>query len=369
MKIVNEIGSVFWLSENQLNIKLEELDCNNILTTSNNEQQVCTSSGRSATGNLLKSINTNNVALLPNFTCHSVISPFTNQGYKVYFYRINKDLTVDIEDLLAKMNKYNPGVLYLQDYFGFDTLSNIKEYYKEIKSKEIIIVKDITQSWLSSHNTDDYEIADYKVASLRKWLEIPDGGMLVSKKNSPIRLIDNDENSEIVNLYIEGSKLKNSYFKSGNVNIKSKYQPIYEKIACIFNGDKNIYKMSNFSKNIIATTNFDKIKQIRRDNYSVLLEGLSKSEIITPVFTNLEVGVTPLYFTVYVDGDRARLQKTLAQNDIYCPVIWPTPKEIQNYYANDDSLSHFNHILSIPCDQRYDSMDMKRIVECINQYK
>ena len=61
MKIVNEIGSVFWLSENQLNIKLEELDCNNILTTSNNEQQVCTSSGRSATGNLLKSINTNNV--------------------------------------------------------------------------------------------------------------------------------------------------------------------------------------------------------------------------------------------------------------------------------------------------------------------
>lgn len=365
MKEVNEIGSVFWLSENQINLELKELDCSSIIDTHDNGKKICTASGRSATSHLLKNIKTNNVALLPNFTCHSVISPFTDQGYDIHFYRIAKDLTVDIKDLLGKMKKYNPGILYLQDYFGFDTIASLKEYHKEIKSYNSIIIKDFTQSWLSDFDSD---IADYKVGSLRKWLEIPDGGLLLAEEDKSLPLIDNNENSDIVTLFIKGSKLKNEYFKSGDIKIKAKYQPIYEEIANIFENDKEIYDISKLSKNIIATTQFEDIKLIRRSNYSVLLEGLRMSPTVTPVFITLEDSVTPLYFTVYVKEDRAKLQRMLAQHEIYCPVIWPTPLEVQTYFNNDESLSHFNNILSIPCDQRYDNMDMKRIVECIDKF-
>ena len=171
-----------------------------------------------------------------------------------------------------------------------------------------------------------------------------------------------------MNLFIDVFKLKNQYIYSFDEDIKKKYRPILSKIIDSFDNDREVYAISKLSKNIINTTDFQKIKEKRRVNYSVLHEGLKEFKILSPVFNILGKGITPLYFTIYVHGDRSEMQNMLAENNIYCPVIWPIPESITDYYQ-DDSLSYFEHILSIPCDQRYNQSDMARIVNCIKKYQ
>ena len=71
----------------------------------------------------------------------------------------------------------------------------------------------------------------------------------------------------------------------------------------------------------------------------------------------------PLYFPIYVK-DRPGIQKQLAQKHIYAPVLWPVnTREI----LIDETIEYlFDHLLAIPCDQRYDEKDMEKIISVLN---
>ena len=107
-------------------------------------------------------------------------------------------------------------------------------------------------------------------------------------------------------------------------------------------------------------------KQKRFANFSYLNDNVQEGERITKVCKNIN-GVTtaPLYFTIYVK-DRPALQRVLAQDAIYAPVIWPV--EDERVLVDDEVRYIYDHLLAIPCDQRYDEMDMLRAVEIINKF-
>ena len=178
MKRIREIGSIFCLSQEQMTLKLEEINCR-INFLSNDEKEVFTSSGRGAIKHLSNNLKGKKIALLPNYTCDSVIMPFNDCDFQIHYYRIKNDMTVDTDDLLKAVKKYSPSVLYIQDYYGFNTLTTLRPYYEQFKSQGLTIVKDFTHSWLSDFNEDD---VDYYIASLHKWFEIPDGGIVISNK-------------------------------------------------------------------------------------------------------------------------------------------------------------------------------------------
>lgn len=79
----------------------------------------------------------------------------------------------------------------------------------------------------------------------------------------------------------------------------------------------------------------------------------------------VDVTTAPLYFTIYVQ-DRPALQRLLAQDSIYAPVIWPI--EDEKVLIDEEIKYIYDHILAVPCDQRYDGDDMRRAVEIINNY-
>ena len=47
-------------------------------------------------------------------------------------------------------------------------------------------------------------------------------------------------------------------------------------------------------------------------------------------------------------------------------MIWPVEKD--RVLINDEVKFIYEHVLAIPCDQRYDEDDMQRVVEIINKY-
>ena len=125
-------------------------------------------------------------------------------------------------------------------------------------------------------------------------------------------------------------------------------------------------KMSQVAYNIMKNDNIELNQKCRFDNYTYLYHNILESDKITKVCKDINsVTTAPLYFTIYVK-DRPALQKLLAQDSIYAPVIWPV--EDERVLINDEVKYIYEHILAIPCDQRYDEKDMQRALDIINNY-
>jgi hypothetical protein len=116
--IYKEIGSNFWLNRcDELKTKEISLDFLQL----NIRDVAFLSTGRSAISFVLEYIELpvhKKVALLPPFTCHTVIEPFINAGYKVFYYRIDKNLTCSRQYFLEDIEKYQPSVVLVHGYFG-----------------------------------------------------------------------------------------------------------------------------------------------------------------------------------------------------------------------------------------------------------
>jgi len=102
-----EIGSNFWIDRYK-SLPEEEiiLDYLGFLLKSS-----ISIDGRSAISYVLEHIESktrNLVALLPQFTCYTVIEPFLAAGYEVYYYEVNKQLECNITDLQKSVERYAP---------------------------------------------------------------------------------------------------------------------------------------------------------------------------------------------------------------------------------------------------------------------
>ncbi|MDL2241276.1 DegT/DnrJ/EryC1/StrS family aminotransferase, partial [Bacteroidales bacterium OttesenSCG-928-K22] len=165
--------------------------------------------------------------------------------------------------------------------------------------------------------------------------------------------------------FIEMSINKNLYFKSKDENKKSRYMFLVKKNKKILHENKNIYRLSDISAQILNGSDWEFIRDSRRQNYKMLFNELNETINFKPVFNHFPDDVVPLYFVILIKKDRTKFQKALINERIYCPIHWPIYNEIESIYSKE-SLNFQYQILSIPCDQRYNELDIKRIISTIN---
>ncbi len=356
-----EIGSNFWLTAEEMN-NLHPL-AERVYGLNQWEQCVMTSSGRGAIKLLFSQLPHVKKVLLPIYTCSSVINPIESLGKECHFYPITRQLEVDADHLKTMVASLRPDAIYFQSYYGFDTLASIQPYYHEFQQQGIAIVEDITHSWLCDFNTT---AADYSVISLRKWLQLPDGGALLSSKH-PIKADQlSGESSTIVEEFAKASERKERYFKTLDPDDKQIFRQHYIKAKDLLQEDDAPHQLSAVSLSVLATTDFDAIVRKRREN-AIYLQDHLRSQCVDCFAPSLDEKATPLYFPVYVKDDRAKLQNELASHNIYCPIHWPMPKQVEPY-VDVVSTYIYSHVLSLICDQRYDTDDMAAMLEIINQY-
>ena len=359
----NEIGSNFWLNRHE---QLDDTQINLDFLDIKMKDIAYLSTGRSAISFVLDNIEVlrdEKKALLPPFTCHTVIQPFINAGYKISFYRINKDLSIDKKDFLENVKVYQPSVILVHGYFGFNTLGQINDIIQEIRDLGTIIIEDITQTLYSQFN---HISADYYICSFRKWTALPDGGCAISTNDLFSYKPTN------VDYRLEESKLNAFHSKylymDINIGEKNNFLKLFYDAEQILNKQESIYAMGDVSKKLQSNLDIGELRKSRQRNYSILNESLTNSRIVEPVFPELLEEVTPLYFPIYVKCDRKAFQTYLAENKIYAPIIWPK-SDLCNNSINLEVDWIYRNILSIPCDQRYSMEDMERVVEIINNYK
>ncbi len=358
-----EIGSNFWFNRyKKFEDKQISLDHLKIYI----RDKAFLSTGRGAISFVLdhiKTFNDRKVALLPSLTCYSVIEPFVNAGYKVFYYRINKNLSCNKKLFLADIERFRPSVILLHEYFGFNTLKHVEDVISEAKNLGITVINDITQALYSRF---EHVPADYYIFSFRKWSALPDGGCAISVEKpflyKPLK----------IDVKLQEAKTKAFHAKhlyiNENTGVKENFLKMFHDAEQILHKQQFIYAMNPISKKLQGNLDIDFVVKKRRKNFYFLLDKLQKSNIVDPIFKELPETVTPLYFTVYVNCNRNNLQNHLAKNDVYAPIIWPKPFQCKGF-INSDADWIYDHILSFPCDQRYSTDDMNTIVNILKNYR
>ena len=317
------------------------------------------STGRSCIREILKHTdNSVKRAIVPSFTCESVIEPFLENGYEVYPYSINEDMTIDIAALKSQIEEINPSIILYHRYFGFDTCKGIDELIYTIN--DIITIEDETQYMFSDRTQSK---ADYQFGSIRKWLSVPDGAYLVGKEKT----LDQpcDEDSEFVCIEQEAMSQKQAFLEKKSDD--KSYQQLFAKGRSYIDSQRQTYSISKISNRVLEITDWKKFKLTRKNNASVLIEGLQGFSWFKCVFNVLPEGVVPFMIPLLVYEKRKEFQNYLASQKIFATIIWGCPEYLKNKIGKVDE-QVYNEILCISCDQRYDTDDMKRIVLAVQKF-
>ena len=351
-----EIGSNFW--DYSIN---NDVVNNKFFWLSSEYNKVYLKSGRNAIKALCKELcDTRKKVLLPIYTCETCIQPFVDEGWDIDYYFLNDNLTINEKSLEKICNEIKPDVIFVHSFFGFNTIRDESTllYYKK---QGTVIVEDMTQSLFSNHHL---ECADYFVTSFRKFLAIPDGGALISKRPLKQLLLQNAD-ERIEEIAIRAFDMKKDYFEYQTEEKKMAFRAKYQELNELICNNENLEKIGKISEKIIFTCDIKSIKDIRVKNYKMLSSAIDGFIYLKKV---IDVDINdscPLYFPVYVN-EREKLQLYLSKNSVYCPIIWKRASQIDR----EDSVSRYmySHMLCFPIDQRYGEDEMKKIIKLLEEY-
>jgi len=349
-----EIGGEFWLDEV---VKEDLKEIPQWLKKFGNITLI--SSGRGAISLLLTQIKPKiKTVLLPAYICDSVIKPFLNAGYECIYYDLNNNFLSEFEWL----NYPDIGVFLHMGYFGFPTNQSLNNVIGILKDKSTIIVEDVTHTLFSNYTRSDAN--DFYIGSLRKWFGLHSGGFLASRQAIQVNMPEGSE--RFINLRKEALSIKYKYMKTQNIEQKKVFLEKFFQAEEILDSDTQFYRIDSVSENILKSTDTDALVRQRKINYEYLREHMQNNNKFTILFNNLDIEVCPLFFPILIRQDRDYIRNYFIQNEIYCPIHWSVPEEIDlNIFRNSQQI--YASILSIPCDQRYSLTDMKRVIKVLNE--
>lgn len=299
--------------------------------------------------------------LLPAYTCQTVIEPFLQLGCEVCFYSICKNLRIDSQSILDATNRFNPDIVVAHPYYGMDFDDGETDVLRQIKAKGCSLIVDITQCIFS--NVRLY-FADYYVGSYRKWFGCPDGAFLEPLNGDfDADICEYADNQDFVSRQTDAMYLRGIYFQTNDEIVKQISIKLNKEAVHSISQEIVPHRMADFSLMMMENEDMDFNQFQRMRNYKTLFQGLRNCSNCTVVCSDLaQITTAPLYFPIYVEN-RAEMQKRLAQQHIYAPVLWPVCNSA--VLINETIAFIFSHLLAIPCDQRYDEKDMDKIINVI----
>lgn len=329
--MVKEIGSEFW------NVPTQE---EKVKFFPQSTQWFL--SGRSALKAIINELEGCKTVALPSWCCDSVIKPFCDAGFTVYFYSVWFDHKIHI-DL-----RFDCDVLFVMDFFGYTTKPIDYGSYKGV------VIRDITHSVFSLAYTD----ANYYFGSLRKWCGVWTGGYAYSKDGHKINSLRTDDGG-YAQLRKQAMEMKESYLKDESVG--KAYLQMFEVAENLLE-QADVLPAHERDVQLANRIDVGFIIRQRRANAELLRNEFSQWLL----FPQMQKADCPMFVPVLVpDGKRNVLRRYLCEHSIYCPVHWP----ISNYHqlTSQEQIIYDNE-LSLVCDQRYTVEDMDRIITVIRQF-
>lgn len=293
-------------------------------------QAIALNSGRSCLEYILRCKQYKKI-YIPYYTCDSVLEPIVKLGLPYEFYHITEEYKISETISLSKGE-----VLLYTNYWGLQN-----DYCEELAKqygKQLIF--DCTQAFYSKpiRGIDAFY-------SCRKFFGVPDGGYLYTDAIADFE-IEQDESYGRMD----------SLTKRIDLSPEAGYDDFHKVSASFHN--MPIRRMSNLTKRLMHSIDYERVAQQRIDNYNTLRRSLGGRE--------LHYGEVPMIFP-YISEQGAILRNHLIQHKIFVAKYWQNVLEWTKEDAVETTM--VNNTLPLPIDQRYGKEDMERIIDLIKEYK
>lgn len=294
---------------------------------------------------------------VPEYFCYDVIESLKEAGLELRFYVDYPGYWEDGKTLetIQREGYFCPTDAILRlNYFGTRS-------YREPDKLNIPVVEDHTHDLIGSWAINSH--ADWCIASLRKSLPVPEGGMLWSPVG--LRLPGtpkvSEENERIAAIrwwamrlkarYLAGEDVEKAAFRAGFVDTEEYFD---RAEVCSLDRESKEYLKSFDIRNWYnrKRRNWELLRDIKKDGVRV----------IRP--ENKECYPFSLVLLFDSLNERDRVRKELIGHQIYPAILWCIP----NCPADGELFRFSRGMLSIHCDGRYspdDILQMKEIIESI----
>lgn len=270
---------------------------------------------------------------LPVYICNSVIQAVVDSGAVVESYMLDDSLYP--EELPNHISKETV-VLYV-NYFGL-CLQNVQRLSKEITKRKLII--DNSQALFASPAN-----AKATIYSIRKFMGVPDGGLLVTN-GFDIKAPKNEDTGSLARM--KHILLRMAY------SARTGYSSYVESEKTL--NDTNPLKMSRLTKRLLSSIDMDVVKERRRENFKELSLKLDRFNKFKWDITD---DIVPLCYPLLIEENVDKLKEELIGKGIFIPTYWPDIKSRISNNSLEYCLSHC--CLFVPCDQRYAISQMNTI--------
>ena len=292
---------------------------------------VLLNTGRNALEYVLRSLGNCTKLYIPYFTCDSVIEPLTKLNISHEFYSINERLEIQSPISLNK-GEY----LVYTNYYGIKD-----EYIKKLASiyPTQLIVDNAQALFCPPTNKCIY--------SPRKFVGLPDGGIAFTDTSFAFEEltadISHDRCHHLLKRIDLGVEAGYADFRANSVKLKN--QPIMQ--------------MSNLTRTLITSIDFEGVKDTRKKNFQLLHEALSSSNKLE--IPEIKSFACPLVYPYLTDN--RQLKQHLIENKIFVATYWPNVLA----WCNENTIEYelADKVIAIPIDQRYGEKEMNIIIKLI----
>jgi len=284
---------------------------------------------------------------VPSYLCGPMLEGF--KGTQVRFYGVNDSLQCRSRAWMDDIG--DADIFFYIDYFGFPFDGDV---IAAARARGAWIVEDACQALFSRFVGAE---SDFHLFSPRKFLGVPDGGILVASADGDMGGLDLvDPPAEWWDHALSASLQRREFDADGQ---SRDWFALYQQSES--ESPVGRYGMSELTRGLLERGG-DRAEAAgrRRSNYQCLLDELGDMAL----FPVLPDSVVPLGFPVSV-ADRDRIRKELFAQDVYPPVHWDIGGCVPAEYEKSHQLSQT--IMTLPCDQRYDADDMRRVASCIRK--
>lgn len=329
-------------------------------------------SGRSAIGVALRyaqrhSPATRNCVLLPSYLCHTIIQPCLELGAEVAFYPVGRDLMIDARDIARRIDRHTLAVLIL-DYFGFPQDPGLTQRLL-VEFPDIHLIDDRTHTLLSDlANPDRSDTGAIIVYSARKWAPFPDLGIVRwptnTAEDAKDHLLDAGCDLGFFSTRFAALVMRSLFLTLPCEIFRRWSRESVQKSERLLNGRCVLGGASPLSRLLWVTWDWRESWDTRRRNFGYLLEHWPR-KAGQPLYGSLSEEICPLGFPVRT-SNRSSLKERLIQHQVYPPVHWLLPKQVDTREFSD-AARLADEELTIPIDQRYSLADMEHIVEAASR--
>lgn len=285
---------------------------------------------------------------MPSYLCRAMLAGLPE--IPIEFYEIGPRLR---PTSLVWVPGVQPGdLVVLIDYFGWPSCPTLANLLRE---RGAWVLEDACQAMLTEGIG---RAADFLLMSPRKFVGVPDGGILRSNR-------EEIDLSEIPLQPPPGEwwlKAFSAFAERGEFDRHGGSRAWFERRREADAGNPvGPYRMSDLSAALLAHGfDYREIARRRITNYRLLAERLGDLAL----FPDLPGGIVPIGFPIRLP-ERDQVRKALFRHGIYPPVHWPIEDAVPGRFEESHALAR--EIMTLPCDQRYDESDMARMAEIVRK--